>query len=112
MSASLMATTPADAHNRLAGILDLSNVRMKLADPEEGKGISDGQLDLAEQEYRRFLALHLACPDADLASWLTRSGISTSSTHGPTTRTATPSSGATSTTSRTSGCAAMTMRGL
>jgi hypothetical protein len=61
-----MATTPADALNWLAGILDLSNVRMKLADPDEGKSMSDGQFDLAEQEYRRFLALHLAYPDADI----------------------------------------------
>lgn len=60
MPNTLMATSPADALNWLAGILDLSNVRMKLADPDEGKSISDGQLDLAEQEYRRFLALHLA----------------------------------------------------
>jgi hypothetical protein len=66
MSATLTATTPANALNRLAGILDLSNVRTKLADPHEGKGMSGCQLDLAEQEYRRFLALHLAYPHADI----------------------------------------------
>jgi hypothetical protein len=29
--------------------IDLSMVRMKLADPEEGKGWTDAQLDLAER---------------------------------------------------------------
>jgi Domain of unknown function (DUF1883) len=47
MSAAFMAPTPAKALNRLAGILDPSNVRAKLADPQEGTGMSDRQLDLA-----------------------------------------------------------------
>ena len=51
---------------RLDGLLDLSNIRMKLADAEEGAGLSEDQLDLMEQEYRRFLALHLAFPDMDV----------------------------------------------
>jgi len=46
--------------------LDLSNVRMKLADPEEGHGYTEPQLDVMEDEYRKFLALHLAYPDADV----------------------------------------------
>lgn len=50
----------------LAERLDLSDVRLKLADPEEGKGYSSDQLDLAEAEYRKFLALHLMYPDADI----------------------------------------------
>lgn len=50
----------------LAERLDLGNVRMKLADREEGKGYSDTELDLAEREYRRFLALHLMYPDEDI----------------------------------------------
>jgi len=45
-------------------MLDLSNVRMKLADPKEGRGFSDDELDLGETEYRKFLALHMAFPDA------------------------------------------------
>ena len=43
--------------------LDLTMVRMNLADPEEGEGWDAAQLDLAEQEYRRFLALHLMFPE-------------------------------------------------
>jgi hypothetical protein len=39
---------------------------MKLADPDEGFGLSEDRLDLMEQEYRRFLALHLAFPDVDV----------------------------------------------
>jgi hypothetical protein len=66
MPATLTRTTPTDALNRLARMLDLSNVRKKLSDPEEGNGLSDRQLDLAEREYRRFLALHVAYPDADI----------------------------------------------
>jgi hypothetical protein len=55
-----------DTLGYLAGGLDLTNVRMKLADPEEGKGLSEEELDLAEAEYRKFLALHLMHPDADI----------------------------------------------
>lgn len=51
-----------DAMSKLDAI-DLSMVRMKLADPEEGKGWTDAQLDLAEREYRRFLALHVMYPE-------------------------------------------------
>lgn len=54
------------AIQRLDDLLDLSNVRMKLADPEEGKGYDSSRLDLLEQEYRRFLALHLAFPEMDV----------------------------------------------
>ena len=50
---------PPDAAVSLLAMLDLSMVRLKLADPLEGKGWDDAQLDLAEQEYRRFLALNL-----------------------------------------------------
>ena len=52
--------------SRLDAALDLSKVRMKLADPEEGKGYSTDELELLEQEYRRFLALHLMFPDEDI----------------------------------------------
>lgn len=59
--------TIAEALARLDEVLDLSNVRMKLADPEEGKGYSTEDLDLREGEYRKFLALHMAFPDAEIA---------------------------------------------
>jgi len=39
---------------------------MKLADREEGQGLSNDELDLMETEYRRFLALHLLHPEADI----------------------------------------------
>jgi hypothetical protein len=64
-TAAPISTT--DALTRLDDILDLSNVRMKLADPEDGKGHSDAELDLREGEYRKFLALHMAFPDAEIA---------------------------------------------
>jgi hypothetical protein len=55
-----------DAFERLEGLLDLSNLRMKLADPDEGKSYGMEHLDLMEREYRRFLALHLAYPGMDV----------------------------------------------
>jgi hypothetical protein len=55
-----------DALQLLDERLDLSNVRMKLADPEEGHGYTEPQLDVMEDEYRKFLALRLAYPDADV----------------------------------------------
>ena len=55
------AMSAEEAFNRLECI-DLTMVRKKLADPEEGKGWSAAELDLAEREYRRFLALHLIYP--------------------------------------------------
>jgi hypothetical protein len=64
--ATLAPVTTTQALTRLGRILDLSNVRMKLADPEEGKGYSDERLEMMETEYRKFLALHLAFPDADI----------------------------------------------
>jgi hypothetical protein len=57
---------PTQALARLDELLDLSNIRMKLADPEEGVGLAEHELDVMEQEYRRFLALHLAFPDMDV----------------------------------------------
>ena len=57
---------PSLALEELHRQLDLTMVRLKLADPEEGKGATPAELDLMEQEYRRFLALHLAYPDAEI----------------------------------------------
>jgi hypothetical protein len=65
-SAVLAPVYPTEALDRLAEVLDLSNIRMKLADREEGKGYGPDHLDLMEQEYRRFLAMHLAFPDAEI----------------------------------------------
>ena len=55
-----------DAMQLLDERLDLSNVRWKLANPEDGEPPAAGELDVAEREYRRFLALRLAYPDTDI----------------------------------------------
>lgn len=52
------------AMGRLDGLLDLTDVRMKLADSEEGPGLDQGQIDLMEGEYRKFLAMQLMHPGA------------------------------------------------
>jgi hypothetical protein len=49
-----------------AASLDLSMVRMKMSDPQEGRDWTDAEVDIAEQEYRRFLALHLMYPQVDV----------------------------------------------
>jgi hypothetical protein len=49
---------------RVNELIDLTNVRLKLADPEDGKGYGLDQLDRMEAEYRRYLSLQLAYPDA------------------------------------------------
>lgn len=54
------------AMQRLADLLDLSNVRKKLADAEEGPGLSADRIDLMEAEYRKFLALQLMYPGTDI----------------------------------------------
>src|SRR5262249_27325823 len=66
VAATTQHLAPIDALDRLSRVLDLSNVRMKLADPEEGHGLAERELDLREQEYRRFLALHMAFPGMDV----------------------------------------------
>ena|ERR1039457_779675 len=58
--------TVQEALARLDDLLDLSNIRMKLADPDEGKGYDMDDLDLLETEYRKFLALRLAYPEMDV----------------------------------------------
>jgi hypothetical protein len=52
------------AMQQLGDLLDLSNVRMKLADAEEGPGLGNERIALMEDEYRKFLALQLMHPDA------------------------------------------------
>jgi hypothetical protein len=47
---------------RLDDLLDLSNVKRKLAHAEEGPGLDQSTIDLMEAEYRKFLALHLIHP--------------------------------------------------
>ncbi|HWN72594.1 MAG TPA: hypothetical protein VNN15_02170 [Solirubrobacterales bacterium] len=67
MTAIAVANSQAlDALARLDELLDLANVRMKLADSDEGPGLNPSQIDLMEQEYRKFLALQLLYPDADI----------------------------------------------
>jgi hypothetical protein len=50
-----------DADARLAA-LSLDDVRTRLAHPTSGTGWDEATLDLAEREYRRFLALCIAWP--------------------------------------------------
>jgi hypothetical protein len=57
---------PLEALARTQELIDLTAIRRKLADPEEGKGLMAEQLDVMEAEYRRFLAMHLAYPGADV----------------------------------------------
>lgn len=64
----MVVTSPisiSEALERVSAI-DLGMVRLKLADPEEGKGWAEDHLDAVEREYRRFLALHLTHPDAEI----------------------------------------------
>ncbi len=58
--------SPTDALATLDEQLDLSAIRSKLGDTDEGQGYSADHLDLLEIEYRRFLALRLAYPDASI----------------------------------------------
>jgi hypothetical protein len=58
------ALDSAAALQRLADLLDLSNVRMKLADSDEGPGLGQEEMDLMEGEYRKFLAMQLMQPGA------------------------------------------------
>jgi hypothetical protein len=65
----MIGTWPMSAADALAVLdehLNLADVRMKLADSDEGIGLSRLELDTMEREYRRFLALHLLHPDADI----------------------------------------------
>jgi hypothetical protein len=55
-------STASDCLSQIEVNLDLSMVRLKLAKPEEGQGWTPDQLDLAEGEYRKFLALCIAHP--------------------------------------------------
>jgi hypothetical protein len=62
-----LQTHPASrALERIDMLLDLSNIRFKLANPEEGKTPSHDELDTMEAEYRKFLALRLAHPEAEI----------------------------------------------
>lgn len=64
--ATLESPTAEQALARLDASLNLSNVKMKLADAEEGPGLADDEIALMESEYRKFLALHLMYPDMDV----------------------------------------------
>lgn len=65
-SAVLSPVSAPEALDHLAEVLDLHKIRMKLADPKEGKGYDAAHLDVMEQEYRRFLAMHIAYPEAEV----------------------------------------------
>lgn len=58
--------SPKEALRLIRNRLDLSAVRMKLSDPEEGKGYAASHLNLMEGEYQKFLAMHVAFPDMDV----------------------------------------------
>ena len=58
--------TAIDALARVEEVIDLASVRRKLADPGEGRGYSAAELDSMEREYRRYLALQLAFPEATI----------------------------------------------
>jgi hypothetical protein len=60
------ASPAADALERLTCRLDLSAIRFKLANPEDGTTPTPQQLDVMETEYRKFLALRIAYPEADI----------------------------------------------
>lgn len=66
MPATLQVLSPLEALTRLDSVLDLGGVRLKLANPEEGKGYGSDRLDRDEVEYRKFLALHLAHPGEEI----------------------------------------------
>jgi len=66
MTALAAPISTIEALDRLNILLDLSGIRTKLADPEEGKGYTAEQLSLREGEYRKFLALHLAFPEGEI----------------------------------------------
>lgn len=63
-TAVLDAIDATTAMQRLDDLLDLSDVRMKLADTDEGPGLDAGEIELMEAEYRKFLALQLMRPGA------------------------------------------------
>ena len=52
------------AMQQLDTLLDLGNVKMKLADSEEGPGFDADYIALMESEYRKFLAMQLMYPEA------------------------------------------------
>lgn len=66
MTTPTASMTAADALAHIEKRLDLSNVRMKLRNPDDGPPETEQRLDLMEQEYRRFLALHLLAPEAEI----------------------------------------------
>lgn len=66
MTVTLAAPTVDQARAHLDAHLDLRNVRMKLADSEEGPGLGSDYIELMEAEYRKFLVLHLLHPEADI----------------------------------------------
>lgn len=61
---TMTTLNPADALARVVELLDLTMVRRKLMEPEEGTPATEAELNAMERDYRRFLALHLSHPEA------------------------------------------------
>lgn len=62
----LTAPPAVEALSRIDEMLDLSSIRFKLANPEDGSPPGEAELDAMESEYRRFLALRLAHPGEEI----------------------------------------------
>lgn len=92
-----------EAMERIAST-DLEMVRFKLADGVGGRAWNEGELDLAEREYRRFLALNLMFPELDIVGWSTKCGTVISSTRVHMRKTPSACLANFCTTSPTSGC--------
>jgi hypothetical protein len=65
-TATIATPTAGEALAQIEQLIDLAGVRRKLMDSEEGKGHSANTVNLMAAEYRKFLALHLANPGADI----------------------------------------------
>ena len=63
-SDTLARPTSTETLARLKELLNLGNVKMKLADAEEGPDLDGDHIALMEAEYRKFLALQLMYPEA------------------------------------------------
>jgi hypothetical protein len=63
------AVSPAKSVERALSVLaktDFTMLKIKLRDKEEGLGWTSEQCDIAEQEYKRFLALKYAYPESEI----------------------------------------------
>lgn len=63
---TLVASAATEALDQLDELLDLADIRFKLANPEEGEPVAELEIDLMESEYRKFLALRIAHPETEI----------------------------------------------